>query len=272
MRQASILKEFDPKWGVSVTTLAYEYTAGFQVQEHAHGADQLIYAISGVMEVVSGSNMWLIPPRFALWVPAKVFHRIHMPSAVSMRTLYFRPGLIRTPPLGQAVLHVTPLLRELILESVRIGKLRTRHHHERALRDLLVLHLESASSVPTFVTLPTDKRALALAQAVLSTPHQAKTLAVLCRDAGVSVRTVQRIFRKDIGIDFESWRRQARLTKAVELMVAGRSVKEVSFLVGYRQPSAFVEAFRRSFGVTPKAWMMSLEKPNRESWNRRAEV
>jgi AraC-like DNA-binding protein len=114
------------------------------------------------------------------------------------------------------------------------------------------------------VALPTDERALALAQAVLSTPGQTTTLAAPCRDAGVSVRTVQRIFRKDIGIDFEAWRRQARLTKAVELLLAGRSVKEVSFSIGYRQPSAFVESFRRSFGLTPKAWMISLEERNRD--------
>jgi AraC-like DNA-binding protein/mannose-6-phosphate isomerase-like protein (cupin superfamily) len=266
LRQAKISREFDPKRDVSVATLAYEYTAGFQVPEHAHGADQLIYAVSGVMEVFSGANMWLIPPGFALWISAETRHRIHMPGAVSMRTLYLRPGLVRTSGLVRtrrrdgAVLHVTPLLRELILETVRVGKLRARHLHERALRDLLVLHLESASPVPTFVSLPRDERALAVAQAVLSAPEQAKPLAALARDAGVSVRTIQRIFRKDVGIDFESWRRQVRLTKAVGLLVAGRPVKEVSFGVGYRQSSAFVESFRKSFGMTPKAWAVSLEK------------
>lgn len=258
MRQTSVLRNFDPKSGSSVATLAYEYEAEYQIPEHAHGSDQLIYAIRGVMEVVSGSNMWLTPPSFAIWIPAKTSHKIHMPRPVSMRTLYFRPGLVRTP-LTSTVLHVTPLMRELILETVRIGELRARNHHERALRDLLVLHLESASSVPTFVTLPKDERALALVQAVLSNPAQIKSLANLCHGAGVSVRTVQRIFRKEMSIDFEAWRRQARLTKAVELLLAGRSVKEVSFCIGYRQPSAFVESFRRSFGVTPKAWIGSLE-------------
>jgi AraC-like DNA-binding protein/mannose-6-phosphate isomerase-like protein (cupin superfamily) len=268
LRQAKISRDFDPKRGVSVATLSYEYTPGYQVPEHAHGADQLIYAIRGVMEVFSGANMWLIPPGFALWIAAETRHRIHMPGAVSMRTLYLRPGLarmpgvVRTPRRDCAVLHVTPLLRELILETVRIGKLRARQHHERALRDLLLLHLESASPVPTFVSLPRDERALALAQAVLSTPEQAKPLAALARDSGVSVRTIQRIFRREIGIDFESWRRQVRLKKAVELLVAGRSVKEVSFCVGYRQSSAFVESFRRSFGMTPKAWAVSLERPD----------
>lgn len=265
LRQARILRDFDPKRGVSVETLAYEYPAEYQVPEHAHGSDQLIYAIRGVMEVFSSSKMWLIPPRFALWMPAEIRHRIHMPDAVSMRTLYFRPGLIRKRPQGTTVLHVTPLLRELVLETVRIGKLRARSLHERALRDLLILHLESASPVPTFVELPKDERALALAQMVLSAPQQARPLAALCHDAGVSVRTIQRIFRKDMGINFESWRRQIRLTKAVELLVAGRSVKEVSFCVGYRQSSAFVETFRRSFGMTPKAWTVSLKKLNHES-------
>jgi AraC-like DNA-binding protein len=155
---------------------------------------------------------------------------------------------------------VTPLLRELIVEAVRIGQLRMRNHHERALRDLTILHVKIASPVPTFVTLPRERRALSVAQVVLANPALSKPLAMLCADVGVSVRTIQRTFRKDVGTDFDSWRRQVRLTKAVELLVSGCSVKEVAFAVGYRQSSAFVEAFRRTFGSTPKAWVSSLEK------------
>jgi methylphosphotriester-DNA--protein-cysteine methyltransferase len=46
------------------------------------------------------------------------------------------------------------------------------------------------------------------------------------------------------GHDFATWRRQARLMKAVELLAGGSSVKQVAFATGYRQPSAFVEMFR----------------------------
>jgi len=53
-----------------------------------------------------------------------------------------------------------------------------------------------------------------------------------------------------------------RLMKAVELLVAGRSVKEVSFALGYHQPAAFVEMFRGVLGATPKAWVQSLERRN----------
>jgi quercetin dioxygenase-like cupin family protein len=91
MRQAPIIRDFDPGYGISIETLAYDYPSGFLVSEHAHGSDQFIYATRGVMEVHSEQSVWLIPPSFALWVPARTHHRIRMPAAVSMRTLYIRP-------------------------------------------------------------------------------------------------------------------------------------------------------------------------------------
>jgi AraC-like DNA-binding protein/mannose-6-phosphate isomerase-like protein (cupin superfamily) len=258
LRHGKVVTEYDPKPGVSIATLSYEYPARYHVPEHAHGSDQLIYAISGVMQVFSGQSMWLIPPQFALWIPARTQHRIDMPGAVSMRTLYIRRGLVTALPSRCAVLHVTPLLRELIVETVSVRRLRIRSRLERALSDVVISRIEQATAVPIFVTMPREPRALAVAQLVLDNPAQPETLAKLCVPAGVSVRTLQRAFRKDVGLDFESWRRQARLTKAVELLVDGSSVKEAASSVGYRQTSAFVELFRRTFGATPKAWTGSF--------------
>jgi AraC-like DNA-binding protein/quercetin dioxygenase-like cupin family protein len=264
MRQDGILHEYDPPDDAAVSALSWEYAAGTQVPEHAHGSDQLIYAIAGMMEVSSGENVWVIPPDFALWIPNETPHRIRMEGAVKMRTLYFRPGVVGRGPAGGAVVYVSPLLRELIIEAVGLEKLRMANAYECAIRDVLAHHLEQAVPAPTYVTMPRDARARSVAQAILASPAEAVTLAELCDDAGVSVRTVQRIFRSEVGIDLDSWRRQARLTKAMQLLIAGASVKEVSFSVGYGQPSAFVQAFRRLFGATPKAWVASLraeEKP-----------
>jgi AraC-like DNA-binding protein len=214
--------------------------------------------IRGTMEVSAGRSVWLIPPHFALWIPAQTCYRIHMPESVSLRSLYFRAGLVSALPPDCAMLYVSPLQRELIVEAVRIGQLRMWNQYERALRDLLVSNLESASPVPNHVTLPREQRARAVAQAVLTNPSQPIRLSALCADVGVSVRTIERIFRKDVGIDFESWRRQVRLMKAVELLVSGCTVKEVAFGAGYRQPGGFVKAFRQVFRMTPKAWVSAL--------------
>jgi AraC-like DNA-binding protein len=254
----SVIKQYDPKAGIAISTLAYEYPAGYKVPEHAHGADQLIYATRGIMEISAGQNLWLTPPHLAVWIPAGTQHRIRMPGAVSMRTLYLRRGLLRSAPRACAVLHVSPLFRELVVEAVRIGRLRVNNRLHRALRDLVVSQLQNAAPVPTSVALPADSRALRVAQAFIANPADAASLYSLCRSVGVSVRTVQRIFRKEVGTSFEFWRRQVRLMKGIELLVEGCSLKTVAAEVGYRQPGAFVELFRQTIGVTPGKWFAEL--------------
>jgi len=258
MRQVQILREYDPPRGTSVSALSYEYAAGAQVSDHAHGSDQLIYAIEGVMEVSSDRNIWTIPPQFALWIPAKTFHRIQMIGVVRMRTLYFRPGIVLRRERGSSLMYVAPLLRELVIEAVRLRRLRQRNLPECALRDLLAVQLENATAAPIGLTMPSEPRALAVAQSIIDKLTDTRPLANVCAEAGVGVRTAQRIFRRELGIDIDTWRRQVRLTRAVQLLVAGHSVKEVSFSVGYGQPGAFVEAFRSLFGSTPKAWTVGL--------------
>ena len=246
---------YDPRPGVSIATLAWDYRAGFEVPEHAHGSHQLVYATHGVMELSAGQSFWLIPPHFAIWVPARTFHRIRMPAPVKMRTLYLRRTVAPDLPRSCTVLPVTPLLRELIVEAVRIGNLRSVNRLHRGLCDLIVEQLRTAAPLPTQVNLPRDARALAVAQTLLENPGRGAALHALCARAGASVRTIERIFRAEAGMDFESWRRQVRLVKGIELLVAGRQVKEVAFATGYRQPGAFVQMFRRTMGTTPKAWL-----------------
>lgn len=212
------------------------------------------------MEVSAGPSMWLIPPHFGMWIPARTFHSINMPGAVSMRTLYLRRGLAPRSHATCTVFHITPLLRELIVETVRIQELRMRDRLHCALRDLLLSQLAMASPMPTSLTLPQDRRARAVADTVMRNPGERQSLATMCGSASASVRTIQRIFRREVGSDFEFWRRQVRVMRAVELLVSGHSVKEVSFALGYRQPTAFVEMFRGILGTTPGAWIKALRR------------
>ncbi len=254
MRQALSIRDFDPGRGASIATLAYDYPSGFVVSEHAHGSDQFIYATCGLMEVHADQSVWLIPPSFALWVPAHTRHGIRMLAAVSMRTLYIRPGLARRPEASCAALFVSPLLRELVLETVRLGELRLDSSEHCSLGDLLTSQIARATSIPTEIRMPRDIRALRAADRILGSLAESPSLQSVCDEVGVSTRTLQRIFKNDVGVDVDSWRQQARLIRAVELLIGGSSVKQVAFSVGYNQPSAFVVAFRRVFGVTPKLW------------------
>ena len=103
-------------------------------------------------------------------------------------------------------------------------------------------------------TLPRDPRALRVAQAFIDAPGSRERVADLCRRCAVTPRTIQRLFVRDVGMNFEAWRRQARLMKGVELLMHGHSVAAVAASVGYQQPNAFITLFRQTLGTTPAAW------------------
>lgn len=171
-------------------------------------------------------------------------------AALSLRTLYIRKGLGRDR--GCAVLNVTPLLKELIVEAVRVGNVSAKTAGHRALKQMLLDQIDRASVMPTALRMPQDQRVRALAEAVIGSVERNVPLSTRCRNNGISVRSAQRIFRRELGTDFETWRCQVRLLKAIPMLTAGRSVKQVAFDVGYRQSSTFVAMFRRVLGMTPK--------------------
>ena len=257
MRHDSITLENDPKRGESIATHSRDYKRGSRIPAHCHGSDQLIYAVKGVMEIALDATVWILPPQFGLWMPARIIHEIRMPEAVSFRTLYFHPGLVRRWPACR-VFQVSPLVRELILEIVRTGRIRNNQKNERVLRDLLLAHLEKASPMPTAISFPRDHRARAVAETLLNDPALKRPLSSMCSAHGISVRTFQRVFLRETGLDFTAWRRQLRLLKAIELLVSGRSVKESAFMVGYQETSPFISLFRSTFGTTPKVWVSSV--------------
>jgi methylphosphotriester-DNA--protein-cysteine methyltransferase len=108
------------------------------------------------------------------------------------------------------------------------------------------------------LAMPSDPRARRVAENVMGNPRQAHKLEPQCRLAGVSVRTMQRLFMRDVAMDFQTWRRQARLVSTIESLLCGASVKSVALALGYRQPSAFVVMFRNPMGATSKSWIATL--------------
>ena len=79
----------------------------------------------------------------------------------------------------------------------------------------------------------------------------------LSKIAGASKRTIERIFKLETGLGFGKWRQQLRLGHALSLLAGGEAVTSVAFDVGYESVSAFISAFRMTFGQTPGQYFRS---------------
>ena len=96
---------------------------------------------------------------------------------------------------------------------------------------------------------------IALRDALVAAPDDARDLDEWAAVANMSRRTFTRTFRDETGLSFSDWRQQARIFEALALLATGKSVTTTALEVGYGSVSAFTAMFRRSFGVAPTAYL-----------------
>jgi AraC-like DNA-binding protein len=238
-----------------VSSLAFDYPGGYVIPPHTHDWHQLVYASRGVMTIDTPDGAWVVPPHRGVWVPGGVVHAIQISGEVAMRTLYIDPRRARALPTACRVLEIAPLLREIILHAVERGGLDRRVPSEarlaRVMLDLVRAALREGPSAALTLPEPRDPRAARLAALLRADPGTQRPLAALLRGVGASARTIERRFKIETGMTFGRWRQQLRLVHALRLLAAGTPVTAVALDVGYDSPSAFVSAFRRTFGATP---------------------
>jgi AraC-like DNA-binding protein len=228
--------------------MAANLTSGHIIESHTHLWHQLVSACTGAMTVYSDRSSWIIPPGKAVFIPAGGNHSIRMWGNVECRSLYFPASL----DLGECrVLSVTPLLRELILRVIELGALDERISAQQSLLGVLLNEIQIAPVTPLMLPLPADARAMAVARHILALPICPDTLDDLGRRYGAGRRTLERLFRRETGLSFGLWRQKVRMLESVRLLAEGKSVTETALDAGYGSLSAFIAAFRSTFGYTP---------------------
>src|SRR5258708_8577084 len=234
-----------------------EYQNGHVIRTHSHPLNQLVYASRGVTTVRTPGGAWVVPTNRGVWVPARTRHSIEMSGRVSLRTLYLLPSLDASLPDRCRVVAISPLLRELILRIVELDSLSIRRSAHAHLVAVLLDHLQVMESDPIHLPLPRDVRAKRIAELLQEQPREKRSLVELSRIAGASKRTIERIFKLETGLGFGRWRQQLQLGHALRLLAAGGAVTTVAMDVGYDSISAFISAFRMTFGKTPGQYFLS---------------
>jgi AraC-like DNA-binding protein len=256
-RPARLTAEQEPF--LAARSLASNYASGFRIEPHQHPWHQLLFASSGAMTVRTARSSWMIPTGRAVFIPARRVHEIRMWGLVEMRTLYFAPPLTSFDGFAGtnecSVIEVRPLLRELILCAVERMGLDSRVASDARmvglLEDEVKSAVESAGKPALTLPMPSDERALALAHRVLEQPLSRDTVHELAQQHGVARRTLERRFRGETGMSFGMWRQKARLLDSIRLLAEGKSVTDAALDTGYSSVSAFIAAFKNTFGYTP---------------------
>lgn len=235
---------------------------GERIDPHMHRQAQLVFAVKGVMQVQTPRGVWLVPPERAVWVPPRLEHAIDGLSYVEMRTIYFQPSWLARQKTSAAIssefiVRVGSLMREAILAMFdpQCDKRR-----KLTLAQLVIMDLRDAGDASTFMPMPTDEKARHVANLILADPTADRDLDSLAAEAGISGRTLTRLFPEQTKLTLKSWKQRARVIAAIErLGQPGVSIKQVATALGFSSSAAFSFAFRDVTGETPTAFLSRRE-------------
>jgi len=95
--------------------------------------------------------------------------------------------------------------------------------------------------------------------------HKDISLNILAEKVDLSPIYISKMFKEKLGINYIDFLTECRIEKAKKLLNdPERSLKEITFEIGYHEPNYFSKVFKKMCGVSPKEYRKTLLSKNVE--------
>ena len=223
---------------------------------HSHPHHQLLYAVEGVLRLETAQKLFLLPPQRAVWIPAGVLHRTIL-NRVNSCSVFFRPALVPTDIHDVRVINAMPIVREMVRFAMRWTQYRDANDAlaNAYFQTLGLLCAEwIQQELPFYLPINHASFLKTAIEWTLNNLENA-TLEQAAKSVHYSPRHFSRCFKQAMGIEWRQFRLQARLLKAMELLIEPRiQIAQVAYRVGFNNLSAFAKAFALFVGESPSAY------------------
>lgn len=218
---------------------------------HSHPMHELVWVRGGTLTARVGNRVLTVSEGEGLWLPAGQIHGGRLTANAVLHDAFFSPDRTPVAFAGPTAIAMSPLLESLLKHLTRTDL----GGEARARAESVVFDVLEPSGRQLALRLPGDTRIDAIAETLLRSPADGRSLQDWALNLGISERTITRAFRHTTGLSFAQWRRALRVHHALALLSDGWDVRATSELLGYAQPSTFIAAFRLVMGTTPGAFL-----------------
>ena len=238
----------------------------FAVGPRSFAADYLLFGSAGAFILELDDRQWFLPPQRAALIAAGTPIRVRSTGPATSSSVLFRNGELAAPLKPCAVFAMSDLAHAMVDHASRWGEARDR---EDRVADTFFLALASVIAPlaereqDTWLPRPQTPGLGRAAAHALAHLDEDLSVAAMARLAACSERSFVRHFAAEAGMSWSAFLQRARMIRAMELLAGGQDgVTEIGLACGFASTSAFIKAFRRFAGSTPRAYR-ALALPRR---------
>ena len=232
-----------------LTTERLVHPGGYHTPWHSHHAGQLWRIAAGLLVIETPLGRSVVPAKHIGWIPPGQQHAAFSESAIEGCAVYLDPAHCEGLP-EEATLFESDDFTDALFSRLSVAG----SEYDPRKLILLLEELALASQVRFYLPVPTDPRLKNVVRKLLQSVDDNQTVESQASRAGMSVRTFNRRFSAETGMNFVNWRQLARVMQAMEWLAAGKPVGWIALSCGYSSVSAFIEVFRTWTGKTPGQW------------------
>lgn len=232
-----------------VTTQSLCHPSGYQTPWHSHTRGQLCRITTGLLVIETENGRSVVPGKHIGWLPPGLRHAAFSESTIAGASLYLDPACCTGLPQEIALFDPDELVDALFTRLSVKGDAT-----DPRILALLLDELADAPRVRFLLPMPVDPGLRKIARLLMHNVEDNHPVEQLARDAGMSVRTFNRRFLAETGMNYVNWRQLARVIRAMEWLAAGKPTGWIALSCGYSSISAFIDVFRRWTGKTPGQW------------------
>lgn len=248
------------------------------VQLHSHSFYEIIYCESGNIQYLIGDKRYRIHTGDIILVPAGTSHRPLFYD--EFKEPYSRIVIWISTDFLQQLVDTWPDAEHFRKRIHDYYLLRTQNTAYAYLEDYFKKGCIEAEQKPpfweAFVTNNTSILLIHLARAFMAEkstfPSEKKddldqiisyieknyayriTMELTAREFHISTSTLEKLFCNKLGISFYRFVTQRRLIHSKNQIEAGASMEEVALSCGFSDYSAFYRAFKKEYGISPRAY------------------
>lgn len=214
---------------------------------HQHKKAQLVYVESGFQYLTVEEKIYLLPQNHAAWIPSNAIHKTNSHSEkIKLMVLFFDVDSADSFYNKVTIFSVPPILKEMIKYAEKWSKNIEQNDNETAFLGSMYKELPHfvAQSLKLHISLPKDTR-LYKAIDYLNNHYMTDIkMEDLSDIAGLSLRSLERIFKKETNLTLSKYQQMLRIIKSLELLSSKElTISEIAYKVGYKSLQAYTNSF-----------------------------